>query len=169
MSDDPSTPDDFPPATGEESPTIHHREYHCPGCGYDLAGLLDAPMVTCPECARMSSSTLLKRLGPPPKMWRLVVRTSLPFAIGIGVQAVYGFSSRWLSPYARTELGTALGCYGSPLIGLIALTMSRLYWSGVSMGARPQRFQAATLFLIAAETAVLVITSVLVAIVASLS
>ncbi|MFO0834689.1 MAG: hypothetical protein U0638_06950 [Phycisphaerales bacterium] len=169
MTDTPPTPDDSPPATGEESPPIQHREYHCPGCGYDLAGLLDAPMVTCPECARMSSSALLERLGPPPKLWQLVVRLSLPFAIGIGVQAVYGLSSRWLSPYARTELGTALGCYGPPLIGLIALTMSRLYWSGVSMGARPQRYQAITLLLIAAETVVLVITSVLVAILLSLS
>lgn len=145
MSDDPPTPDDSPPATDEESPPIHHREYHCPGCGYDLAGLLDAPMVTCPECARMSSSTLLKRLGPPPTTGYVVLRLSLPFIVAIGVHTLLVLGAHRLGFEAIIMASSLLSFYAPAAAALVAITLARAYWSEVSRGAHPRTFRSLTL------------------------
>lgn len=105
----PAHPRRLPPAAGEDSPTTT-REYNCPGCGYDLAGLLDGPMVTCPGCLCMSSSTLLKRLRPPPWCWPLILRLSLPFVIGMAVQAAFVLSAHWLGRDTVGVIGASLCC-----------------------------------------------------------
>lgn len=161
--DSPLTPDDSPPAAGEDSPTTTRREYNCPGCGYDLAGLLDAPMVTCPECARMSSSTLLKRLRPPPRLWPLILRLSLPFVIGMAVQAAFVLSAHWLGRDTVGVIGAFLGCYWPPSVALVAMALARVYWSDASRGSHPRRYRAWTWLVIALGTGASFICSMLMA------
>lgn len=62
---------------------------HCPGCGYDLAGLPHSATPVCPECGdTLDPDTLLERYKPGAGTWWLLVLLSpflaLPACLAIG-------------------------------------------------------------------------------------
>lgn len=111
----------------------------------------------------MSSSTLLKHLRPPPRLWPLILRLSLPFVIGMAVQAGFVLSAHWLGHDTVGVIGAFLGCYWPPTVALIAMALARVYWSEASKGARPRRYRVVTLIVLLVGTSLSFVCSILMA------
>lgn len=83
----------------------------CPDCGYDMAGLLAATEVQCPECGRyLEQRELMPRPLFPP-LTRFALRLALPHAIGsAGIVSIAGLCM--LLPKDASVLGASIvACY----------------------------------------------------------
>lgn len=101
--------------------------------------------------------------APAPQALAADPRLSLPFVIGIAVQAGFVLSAHWLGHDTVGVVGGFLGCYWPLAVALVAVALARVYWSEASKGARPRRSRVVTLIVLLVGTSLSFVCSILMA------